>query len=532
MAIKYSRLADNEHSIPFDYIRWVKSQLPVSFLKQQIVLVAIISSSLLLLIVSRFFTSNVEYELIRDVSHEINYSVIVDCGSSGTRAHIFTWKHGSQGVTDIDLFRDNQDKPYNKHIEPGLSSFKDDPDKASDYMEPIMNFVSGSIPPDRHIDTPIYFMATAGMRLLDDSTQKMILSDITRDLKAKYNFPRIKTQVISGEYEGVYSWLSINKDRFYNSSESDGRKSIGMIELGGASTQVAFEINQEIEQALLKNLASNDAISAFQNEQIKLDLFNNKSVTLFASTFLGLGVNSARESAIDILARDYLNGTGQLGEVITDLSKFQLHLEDPCLTKGSSELVIRPAEVISSVDQSVGFSIKQQDRAFKITLEGKGDFLMCLTLLERVIKAIKSERLNCSLSKKACPMDLLGHNFIPYQQLSFVGLSEMFFTTNEMMHSAGLFNRKHVLEETNRICGTHYSKLQELYSHGVISHDDRVLYECFKATWLLTILHSSGFRMPQTYDNFRTVDRLNGQEIDWTIGAMLWELDLNRVQIN
>lgn len=521
--IKYTRLI-NEFSSNNGYIRWARSKLPIAFLRQQIFLLVIIFSSLLLLIVTTFFTSDADFDQTPDASLEIDYGVVVDCGSSGTRAHIFRWKRrdGRQSNSKIELLRDSQKKPLSKHITPGLSTLRDKPDNASEYMEPIMNFISESIPYERHIGTPIYFMATAGMRLLDESTQKKILSDITRDLRAKYSFPRIKTQVITGQYEGAYSWLSVNVDRFYNETTRATPKSIGIIEMGGASTQVTFEVDSDNERMILEELKNSSASTTFRNELITLDLSKDTSVKLFATSFLGLGVNSARESAIDFLVRDYLNGTGQLGENKTDLKNFDVSLFDPCLTEGSSEMVLRPVEVMTSLHKSLGFFLKDQDEAFKVRLEGSGNFLNCLTLLERVVKAIKSEELNCIPSKKSCPMTLLGTNFIPFKEYPFVGLSEMYFTTNEIMNLAGPFNRSRVLRETKRICGTKYSLLQ-LNSHGFVSYEDRILYECFKASWLLTILHNSGLKMPVDYDNFRTIDRLHGQEIDWTMGAMLWE---------
>jgi Golgi nucleoside diphosphatase len=521
--IKYTRLV-NEFSTNNNYLRWAKNKLPIDFLKQQIFLLIIIFCSLLLLIITAFFTSDADYDQILDnTSHKISFGVIVDCGSSGTRAHIFKWvrDEGKQSISRVEQLRDSQKKPLNKHITPGLSTLRDRPDNASEYMEPIMNFISESIPRDYHIGTPIYFMATAGMRLLDDLTQKKILSDITRDLRAKYNFPKIKSQVITGQYEGAYSWLSVNMNRFYNATEIHS-KSLGIIEMGGASVQVTFELDDQTEKIILDKINDGRASMVFQKEVIILNSPRNTSIKLFATSFLGLGVNSAREFAIDFLTRDYLNGTGQLGRPEIDLKNLTLNISDPCLTIGSSEIVIRPAEVITNLHKSLGFVMKDQTEAFKVKLEGSGNFLNCLTLLERVIRAIKFEEPYCIPSEQSCPLALLGTNFIAFDQHPFVGLSEMYYTTKEIMNSAGPFNRSRVLRETNRICSSDYKSL-ELDSQKFVSQEDRALYECFKATWLLTIVHNSGLKMPTDYDAFSTIDRIDDREIDWTAGAMLWE---------
>lgn len=486
-------------------------------------------SSLLLLIFTRLFTSNVDYELSQIFPTEFNYGVIVDCGSSGTRAHIFKWKSDAR-VPSIEYLRHGT-RPLNKHITPGLSSLGDEPEKASDYMAPIMEFISESIPSEKHIDTPVYFMATAGLRLLDSATQRKILNDITRDLRVKFDFPRIKSQVISGTHEGVYSWLSLNMKKYVDGSTNHNIKTYGMIEMGGASVQVAFELSSEVEKTIIQSLNDTDAIESFRKEQVIIDVGGRRKVKLFATTFLGLGVNSARDAAVNLLMKDYVNGLGDLTDSHKNLSKqlTEIYIKDPCLTVGSSESVDRPASMLHKEHPIFSSTINgHKEETFKVQLEGTGNFLNCITLLDRLIKVSKSERLNCAPSKKICPMTLLGTNFIPYTYHPFIGLSEMFFTTNEMMNSAGLFNRSKILHETNRICNTQYNRLSEMYSKGGVSFQDRILYECFKATWLLTILHDSGFKMPNDYNDFSTVDRLNGEEIDWTMGAIITEVALNK----
>lgn len=457
----------------------------------------------------------------------MRYSVIIDCGSSGSRAHIFKWKKKRKS-SHIELVKDDT---KNIHITPGLSSFKEEPDKASDYMEPIMDYVSELIPIEKHHETSIHFMATAGLRLLDYSTQKAILSDINKDLTAKYGFPNIKSQVITGEEEGIYSWLSLNINK--NLRNSRYSQTYGMIEMGGASTQVAFELNDELEKTILNDLKSDSgseasqAVAAFRNEHLRLNIGPEHSVRLITVTFLGLGVNSAREAAIDLYVIDYVkNSSDQLSHQSYS-NQFEMILKDACLPSGSNDVIKRPTALLTNNDSSIGLVVKQSEQTFKIKLEGTGDFFGCMSHLERVIQFAKARRLNCPPRSKPCPMDLLGTKFIPYHVYPFVGLSEMFFTTNEMMNSAGHFNRSRILHETKKICETNYNDLRSRYVRNGSSIDsDRILHECFKASWLLTILHSSGLNMPSDYENFRTLDELDGEQIDWTTGAMLMEVAL------
>ena len=48
----------------------------------------------------------------------------------------------------------------------GLSEFRDRPSDASDYIRPLLDYAAEQIPAEKHSQTPLYIMATAGLRML------------------------------------------------------------------------------------------------------------------------------------------------------------------------------------------------------------------------------------------------------------------------------------------------------------------------------------------------------------------------------
>lgn len=49
----------------------------------------------------------------------------------------------------------------------GLDAFADKPSEASDHIRPLLKFAASYVPTSKHKETPVYIMATAGLRMLD-----------------------------------------------------------------------------------------------------------------------------------------------------------------------------------------------------------------------------------------------------------------------------------------------------------------------------------------------------------------------------
>lgn len=50
----------------------------------------------------------------------------------------------------------------------GLDTFKDNPEAASDYIKPLLQYVAGYIPQDQQKETLLFILATAGMRMIPE----------------------------------------------------------------------------------------------------------------------------------------------------------------------------------------------------------------------------------------------------------------------------------------------------------------------------------------------------------------------------
>lgn len=479
----------------------------------------------------------------QEKSDHFSYAVVVDCGSSGSRAHIFQWPSNTSINELPSKIRPMKDpetgEVFKRSIRPGLSSLRDQPEAASDYMKPIMDYISTHVPLDSQRETPVYFLGTAGLRLLKKEVQEEILEDIARDLKGEYNFPVLITEVISGVQEGIYQWLSVNShgERLKSFHDQKRRnffcqapktRRYAMLEMGGASAQVTFEMTPELNHIISYTLRPNsEASRTYSESKVNLDLANGDTLNLFSVTFLGLGTNSAREAAIDLLVRDALRLSGRFNShnqafiPIFYSPNTTLVLEDPCLPLGAQDIALKPVELLYNQERTIGFNSRVRDETFTVRLFGKGNYMLCQRLLYRLLWTIKKEHTNCNDNSAICSSAIIGTNFVPFQYFQFIGLGELYYTTKEMVQASGLYNRNLVQSRAADICSTPYELLLIRYPNANRFDKKRVLLECFKAVWIDTWLHV-GLKMPIKYSyDYQNVNKINNEELDWTLGALI-----------
>jgi|UniRef100_A0A804R6G8 apyrase len=130
--------------------------------------------------------------LPRAASASARFSVIIDGGSTGTRAHVFVTGHdGSPDLALSTVMR----------VSPGLSSFAADPARAGESLKPLIDFARDKIDGAGSAagEAEVRLMATAGLRLLEERTQEAILASCRDVLRASgFRFEDAWAKVIPG----------------------------------------------------------------------------------------------------------------------------------------------------------------------------------------------------------------------------------------------------------------------------------------------------------------------------------------------
>lgn len=225
---------------------------------------------------------------------------VIDAGSTGSRAHLFSYDL-DETSTPINIT-----ELWSKNIKPGLATLEAKQTNIDEYMNRLL-----SESPVQNI--PVYFYATAGMRLLSLAKQKIYYQQINNWFNINSNWQLINAKTITGDDEALYDWLSVNYH--LGVLQSVSQESIGVIDIGGASTQIAFPLNQSNELSLNKNSV------------IELTLYGQQ-IKLFAHSFIGLGQNETSHQLLDSIScfadnyplTDGEKGQGDASECVKEIS--------------------------------------------------------------------------------------------------------------------------------------------------------------------------------------------------------------------
>ncbi|KAM9266396.1 ectonucleoside triphosphate diphosphohydrolase 4 isoform 2-T3 [Morus bassanus] len=439
----------------------------------------------------------------------LNYGIVVDCGSSGSRIFVYCWpRHNGNphDLLDIKQMRDKNRKPVVMKIKPGISEFASSPEKVSDYISPLLSFAAKHVPRAKHKETPLYILCTAGMRILPESQQKAILEDLLTDIPVHFDFlfSDSHAEVISGKQEGVYAWIGINfvLGRFEHTDDEDEaivevhvpggenkeaifrKRTVGILDMGGVSTQIAYEVPKTEEVA--KNLLAefNLGCDAHQTEHV---------YRVYVATFLGFGGNAARQRYEDSLFTSTVLKNRLLGKQ-TGMTSDSPYL-DPCLPLDAQDEIQQNGQIMY--------------------LRGTGDFNLCREIIQPFMN--KTNETQTSLNGVYQPA-------VHFQNSEFYGFSEFYYCTEDVLRMGGDYNAAKFTKAAKDYCATKWSVLRERFDRGLYaSHADlhRLKYQCFKSAWMYEVFHS-GFSFPVSYSNLKTALQVYDKEVQWTLGAILY----------
>ncbi|CAF3825339.1 unnamed protein product [Rotaria magnacalcarata] len=73
-------------------------------------------------------------------------------------------------------------------------------------------------------------------------------------------------------------------------------------------------------------------------------------------------------------------------------------------------------------------------------------------------------------------------------------------------------------------CNSKWKNIRQWYTNKLFPKADlnRVLLQCFKSAWLYAFLHD-GLKFPVNYQRLRSASLVNNNDVQWTLGAILYK---------
>lgn len=378
------------------------------------------------------------------------------------------------------------------------------------------------------------------MRLLPKHQQDTILSASCDFLRLHSHFKLdgssllgpcgSSIRTISGEEEGLFGWIAVNylMDGFGHKDES---ATYGFLDMGGASTQIAFEPSVIERERHADNLTP-----------IRLRLLGGNEVhhEVFVTTWLGYGTNRARERYVGKVVSEYEKDRPSQIDGEHEL------VPDPCLPVGLT-LTENPAHT----DPSTSHSKKPH------TLLGTGSFEQCLKRTESLLNKDKP------CPDAPCLFDGVHVPPIDFSASHFIGVSEYWYSSEQIFGLGGPYDVVQYERAASDFCSRSWKDLvlehqlsQKEHHSGNNSSSSgnftgpelsRLEMQCFKAAWIANVLHE-GIGLPRIVDpggnepgeggelieemaqkkglgrpRFQSLDTIKGTAISWALGKMVLE---------
>ena len=434
----------------------------------------------------------------------------------------------------------------------GLSSFADNSEGVSTYLAPLLEHARTQIPPSLHSSTPLFLLATAGMRLISPTQQAQVLSSTCEFLKFHSNF-RIddpspagpcgsSVRIITGEEEGLFGWIAVNYLMDGFTRRSSDRTTYGFLDMGGASTQIAFEPGAK-EREKSQNLID-----------VRLRLLGGEEIhhEVFVTTWLGYGTNQARERYVGKAIKEY-EDTRPEGSSHSSSTDGETVL-DPCLPKN---LEIEESPVYTESSSS------HNRKAHKLV--GTGSFEQCLQKTSPLLNK------NAPCPDAPCLFNGVHVPPIDFSVSHFIGVSEYWYSSDHVFGLGGPYDFVQYERAASEFCGRGWGDIvkehEETRKNGRLSGDGEVIengkvvetgkwgdkveisrlqMQCFKAAWVANVLHE-GIGLPRIVDpggnettrgekvaqkaedkglgrpTFQSLDSVGDIAISWTLGKMVLE---------
>ncbi|XP_012503917.1 PREDICTED: ectonucleoside triphosphate diphosphohydrolase 3 isoform X1 [Propithecus coquereli] len=411
----------------------------------------------------------------------LKYGIVLDAGSSRTTVYVYQWPAEKENNTGV------VSQTFKCSVKgSGISSYGKNPQEAPKAFEECMHKVKEQIPTPLHRSTRIHLGATAGMRLLrlqNETAANEVLASIQSYFKSQ-PFDFRGAQIISGQEEGVYGWITANylmgnfleKNLWHMWVHPHGVETTGALDLGGASTQISFVAEEKVD------------LNTSDITQVSLYGY---TYTLYTHSFQCYGRNEAEKRFLAMLLQN---------------STTKTYLANPCYPRDYSTNFTM-GHLFDSL-----CTVNQRPASYNsdkiITFEGTGDPSLCR---EKVASIFDFKTCH---DRETCSSDGIYQPKVKGKFVAFAG----FYYTASALNLSGSFSLDTFNSSTWNFCSQDWSQLplllpkfDEVYARSY----------CFSANYIYHLFVNVYKFTEDTWSQIHFKKEVGNSSIGWSLGYML-----------
>ncbi|XP_039972762.1 ectonucleoside triphosphate diphosphohydrolase 3 [Xiphias gladius] len=411
--------------------------------------------------------------------YSLEYGIVVDSGSSRSNVYLYEWpgeKENETGVvTEIMNCRVTGD---------GISEMKVDPQKDAESwkaFQDCMDKIIKAIPAEKHNTTPLFLGATAGMRLLHEKDKQRsynIMASL-REYLSSLPFSFQNASIITGQEEGLYGWITVNylmgnfieRNLWRTYIRPEGGKTVGSMDLGGASTQIAFVVQDDLKGP----------------DYMHVKLYGYP-YNVYTHSFLCYGKNEAEKRVLDKIVQGSSDPT---------------YIENPCYPEGFN--ITMKASSIYDTECTKKPKNYHPDR--ELFMVGAPDSDKCRSIVKSIFDFMTCSSSQCSFNGVEQPP-------VTGEFMAYAG----FFYTARALLLNGTSDLDQFNSSVRKFCHTNWKVLRQ--EKKWIS--DRYLKTyCYGAHYVFTLL-ADGYKFDkEMWKNINFEKEIKSTSIGWSLGYML-----------
>ncbi|KAM7382605.1 hypothetical protein PAMP_002329 [Pampus punctatissimus] len=411
--------------------------------------------------------------------YSLEYGIVIDSGSSRSTVYLYGWPGEKENETGVvtELMKC-------KVAGDGISEMKIDPEKDAaswQALKACMENITKAIPANKHKTTPVFLGATAGMRLLhkeDEQRSNEILASL-REYLSSLPFIFQNASIISGQEEGLYGWITVNylkenflKKTLWNSYvRPEGAKTVGSMDLGGASTQIAFAVQDDLKGP----------------DYMHVKLYGYP-YNVYTHSFLCYGKNEAEKRVMDKVVQE---------------SSDPAHIVNPCYPKGFNT-TMKYSFIYNTECTEKPKNYNPDQEVFMV---GAGDSDKCGSIVKSLFDFSTCSSAQCSFNGVEQPP--VTGDYMAYAGFFYIARALLINVTSDFDQ----FNTA-----VTKFCQTEWSTLRA--EKTWISSRYLRTY-CYAAHYVFTLL-ADGYKFDSTtWKNIHFQSQVKETSIGWSLGYML-----------